>query len=280
MNVLERMQATVAENRGTILLLVGLFLLLNPQLTAGLVETDTDQYGYESFQIALTEDGTIEAPEKIVSIDTGAACLEIPITRPCVLEQAVYADSGIVYDGPSAFIERSYSYVYVHDEGFFEPVERERSDGRVHYGHEPVDASTAIDRISTPIDRASEGARAAIEQGTVDTTDEIREITDGHLDNGTVNWDDQVEPVMMSPRTAAARAFRAAIRKRGGEPHLLRTTGTSDMNVYAKAWDCPMVTYGPGDSDLDHAPNEHLPLEEYDHAVAVLKDATQTLLEE
>jgi len=112
------------------------------------------------------------------------------------------------------------------------------------------------------------------------STDEIREIADGFLENGTVNWDDKVEPVMQSPRTSAARAFRAAIRKEGGDPTLLRKTGTSDMNVYAKAWDCPMVTYGPGDSDLDHAPNEHLPLDEYDRAVAVLETATERLLED
>ncbi|QCC52018.1 hypothetical protein [Halapricum salinum] len=178
MAVLERIQATIAENRGTILLLVGLFLLLNPQLTAGLAETDADQYGYESFQITVTEDGTLETSEKIFSIDSDAACLDIPITRACILEQAVYDDGGIVYAGPSSFIERSYSYVYVHDEGFFEPVERERSDGRVHYGHDPVDASTAMDRISTPIDRASVDAREAIEQGTFGTTDEIRDANE------------------------------------------------------------------------------------------------------
>ncbi|MFB6222724.1 MAG: [LysW]-lysine hydrolase [Haloarcula sp.] len=112
------------------------------------------------------------------------------------------------------------------------------------------------------------------------STDEIREIADGYLENGTVNWDDKVEPVMQSPRTSVARAFRAAIRQHDGEPHLLRKTGTSDMNVYAKAWDCPMVTYGPGDSDLDHAPNEHLPLDEYDRSVAVLETVTERLLED
>ncbi|NHN65971.1 [LysW]-lysine hydrolase [Haloarcula sp. JP-Z28] len=112
------------------------------------------------------------------------------------------------------------------------------------------------------------------------STGEIREIADGFLENGTVNWDDKVEPVMQSPRTSAARAFRAAIRQQGGEPTLLRKTGTSDMNVYAKTWDCPMVTYGPGDSDLDHAPNEHLPLDEYDRSVAVLETATERLLED
>lgn len=112
------------------------------------------------------------------------------------------------------------------------------------------------------------------------TTDEIREMADGHLTNGTVNWDDWVEPVMMSPRTETARAFRAAIRERDGDPRLLRKTGTSDMNIYADAWDAEMVTYGPGDSDLDHAPDEHLPLSEYDRSVAVLDDVTRTLLEE
>ena len=112
------------------------------------------------------------------------------------------------------------------------------------------------------------------------TTDEIREIADGYLENGTVHWHDRVEPVMSSPRTPVARAFRAAVRGEGGEPHLLRKTGTSDMNVFARHWDCPMVTYGPGDSDLDHAPNEHVPLDEYDAAVDVLTAATERLLED
>jgi LysW-gamma-L-lysine carboxypeptidase len=112
------------------------------------------------------------------------------------------------------------------------------------------------------------------------TVDEIREIADGHLENGTVHWDDRVEPVMESPRTPVARAFRAAIRAEGGEPHMLRKTGTADMNVYANAWDCPMVTYGPGDSDLDHAPDEHLSLAEYDRSIAVLERVTERLLEE
>jgi LysW-gamma-L-lysine carboxypeptidase len=109
------------------------------------------------------------------------------------------------------------------------------------------------------------------------TVDDVREMADGRLDVGTVQWYDHVPPVMQSPRTDAARAFRAAIRAAGGEPRLLRKTGTADMNVFASAWDCPMVTYGPGDSDLDHAPNEHLPLDEYDRSIEVLIDACQRL---
>jgi LysW-gamma-L-lysine carboxypeptidase len=82
---------------------------------------------------------------------------------------------------------------------------------------------------------------------------------------------------MESPRTEVARAFRVAIRGAGGSPRLLRKTGTSDMNLYADAWDCPMVTYGPGNSDLDHAPDEHLPLDEFDTSVEILTDVARTL---
>ncbi len=49
-------------------------------------------------------------------------------------------------------------------------------------------------------------------------------------------------------------------------------TGTSDMNVVAPVWQCPIVAYGPGDSALDHTPNEHLPLDEYWQAVRVVEE--------
>jgi len=105
----------------------------------------------------------------------------------------------------------------------------------------------------------------------------VREIADGELDGGTVRWREAIPPVMTSPRNPVARAFRAAIRATGGEPGQLRKTGTSDMNIYADAWDCPMATYGPGDSALDHTPQERLDLAEFDRAVAVLERACERL---
>ena len=42
------------------------------------------------------------------------------------------------------------------------------------------------------------------------------------------------------------------------------------MNVVGPAWNCPIVAYGPGDSSLDHTPNEHLDLAEYRQAIAIL----------
>ena len=53
-------------------------------------------------------------------------------------------------------------------------------------------------------------------------------------------------------------------------------TGTSDMNVVAPAWKCPIVAYGPGDSALDHTPNEHLELDEYWKAVNVLEETLRS----
>jgi len=108
----------------------------------------------------------------------------------------------------------------------------------------------------------------------------VREAAEAELEVGTVTWKDKVPPVMMSPRTEVARAFRVAIRKEGEDPRLVRKTGTSDMNIYAGAWDCPMATYGPGNSDLDHAPDERLSLSEYDRSVAVLERVAETLSEQ
>jgi LysW-gamma-L-lysine carboxypeptidase len=109
------------------------------------------------------------------------------------------------------------------------------------------------------------------------TVDDVREGADAELAGGTVRWHDVVPPVMESPRTPVARGLRGAIRGAGGEPRLLRKTGTADVNLYAEAWDCPTASYGPGDSSLDHTPDEHLSLAEFDRAVTVLTDLPDRL---
>lgn len=68
------------------------------------------------------------------------------------------------------------------------------------------------------------------------------------------------------------RSFLAGVRTADPSAQLgfVLKTGTSDMNVVAPVWQCPIVAYGPGDSALDHTPNEHLPLDEYWKAVNVI----------
>jgi [amino group carrier protein]-lysine/ornithine hydrolase len=74
------------------------------------------------------------------------------------------------------------------------------------------------------------------------------------------------------------RAFLAAIRKYDGTPGFTVKSGTSDMNITAPVWQCPTLAYGPGDSDLDHTPNEHILVSEYQRAVQVLADILRTLV--
>ena len=69
---------------------------------------------------------------------------------------------------------------------------------------------------------------------------------------------------------ALVRGMLRAIRAEGERPGFVLKGGTSDMNIVGAVWQCPIIAYGPGDSALDHTPNEHLPLDEYACAVAVL----------
>jgi LysW-gamma-L-lysine carboxypeptidase len=66
--------------------------------------------------------------------------------------------------------------------------------------------------------------------------------------------------------------FMRAIRAHGGDPRFTLKLGTSDMNVVGPTWGCPIVAYGPGDSSLDHTPEERIDLAEYLRAVQVLSD--------
>jgi [amino group carrier protein]-lysine/ornithine hydrolase len=72
--------------------------------------------------------------------------------------------------------------------------------------------------------------------------------------------------------TQLVRSFLSGIRSQGGEPRFVYKTGTADLNIVAPAWKCPAVVYGPGDSALDHAPDEHIELADYARAVHVLSD--------
>ena len=66
--------------------------------------------------------------------------------------------------------------------------------------------------------------------------------------------------------------FLRSIRAAGGSPRFTVKLGTSDMNVVGPVWGCPIVAYGPGDSSLDHTPEERIDLAEYLRAVDILRN--------
>jgi LysW-gamma-L-lysine carboxypeptidase len=87
------------------------------------------------------------------------------------------------------------------------------------------------------------------------------------------------QPWRADRNNALVRSFLGAIRQADPsvQPGFVVKTGTSDMNVVAPVWRCPILAYGPGDSALDHTPQEHLMLDEYWTAIRVLEAAVRNL---
>ena len=84
-------------------------------------------------------------------------------------------------------------------------------------------------------------------------------------------------PIRSEKNSPLVRAMLRAIREADGKPRFKLKTGTSDMNVVGPAWGCPIVAYGPGDSSLDHTPEEHIEIEEYLKGIEVLARTLEKL---
>ncbi len=108
---------------------------------------------------------------------------------------------------------------------------------------------------------------------TAELLEEVRAIAATHQGEASVTVEKiaSEEPARTPRTTSLARAFVGAIAETGGSATFKVKSGTSDMNILAPAWGCPMVAYGPGDSRYDHAPMERLVLADYARAIAVLR---------
>lgn len=95
-------------------------------------------------------------------------------------------------------------------------------------------------------------------------------------DGAELHFSGEEQPFQTTRTTALARSFIAALRATGVQPAFKYKTGTSDMNVVGPVWGQNIVAYGPGDSSLDHTPQEHIRLDEYAHAIAVLEQVLRT----
>ncbi len=72
-------------------------------------------------------------------------------------------------------------------------------------------------------------------------------------------------------------SFRKAIKTQNGNPRISLKTGTSDMNIAVPVWKCHCLAYGPGDSNLDHTPHEHIRITEYHQSIQVIREAIKLL---
>jgi LysW-gamma-L-lysine carboxypeptidase len=98
----------------------------------------------------------------------------------------------------------------------------------------------------------------------------LRTVIHSLKKHATVTFSEPEDAVKSEKKNALVYAFIGAIRAMNGEPKFKYKTGTSDMNILQK-YHVPIVAYGPGDSTLDHTPNESIDLSEYQKTIEVLK---------
>jgi [amino group carrier protein]-lysine/ornithine hydrolase len=85
--------------------------------------------------------------------------------------------------------------------------------------------------------------------------------------------EDSNEPFEADKTSPLVRALSLSIRKiRNKQVTLLHKTGTGDMNILGHAMNVPIVTYGPGDSHLDHTKDENIEVKEYLDSISILKE--------
>jgi LysW-gamma-L-lysine carboxypeptidase len=107
--------------------------------------------------------------------------------------------------------------------------------------------------------------------------EELAETLRGLAPDADLTLIDGVPAYRGEKNTPLVRAFLAAIRLAGGTPGFTLKTGTSDMNLVAPVWGTPILAYGPGDSSLDHTPQEHILISEYERAIGVLTSVLTAL---
>ena len=91
---------------------------------------------------------------------------------------------------------------------------------------------------------------------------------------------DTVEPFEANKATRLVHVLSSSVRKVLNKPAtLLRKTGTGDMNILGKSMNLPIVTYGPGDSHLDHTVDEHIEIQEYLNTIEIYKETILKLSE-
>ncbi len=91
---------------------------------------------------------------------------------------------------------------------------------------------------------------------------------------------DTVEPFEVNKASPLVHVLASSVRKVLNKPAtLLHKTGTGDMNILGRAMNLPIVTYGPGDSHLDHTVEEHIEVNEYLQSIQVYKEMLLKLSE-
>jgi LysW-gamma-L-lysine carboxypeptidase len=139
-----------------------------------------------------------------------------------------------------------------------------------------------FERVAVRILRFGSASDGLVERATVDIgvrtppgcdVESLLDVARRAAGDAEVNVVGQEPAVRTDRGSSLARACIRAIRAAGGAPRFKVKTGTSDLNILVPAWGCPAIAYGPGDSRLDHTPEERISITELERAVDVLEMA-------
>jgi [amino group carrier protein]-lysine/ornithine hydrolase len=143
-------------------------------------------------------------------------------------------------------------------------------NGELEPGFKTVDAT--LNAFNTETDGLTQKAdvRGNLRLPPGLAPDKAIEAIRGLIDAGEIDFTVNAPAYRCERRTPLVSAFNAAIRQSGATPRTKVKTGTSDMNLVGPVWNCPMLAYGPGNSQLDHTPNEHVMIEDLERATQIL----------
>jgi LysW-gamma-L-lysine carboxypeptidase len=104
---------------------------------------------------------------------------------------------------------------------------------------------------------------------------EVKHIIHAYEEPGkvTVNMEivDSCPPYEADKNSLLVRSIAYGIRRvTKNQAVLVRRTGSGDMNLFGSVRKTPIITYGPGDSHLDHTSNEQIAIKEYFDSIQVL----------
>jgi [amino group carrier protein]-lysine/ornithine hydrolase len=92
----------------------------------------------------------------------------------------------------------------------------------------------------------------------------------------TLSLRESLSGVETSPNHPLCRAMVSSMRDAGLVPRYVKKSGSADMNITCRAG-IPTIAYGPGDSALDHTPDESIEIADYKKSIAVLNGAVKRL---